>query len=459
MAARKKATATKATSRGARKSTGKSPSKKPVSRTAARKPKGKVAAPPTRKPRQPPQRVESSGAPSPRVVQFVPEVVILAAGRSALARAGRGALRDTRPENYAAAVIREVIKRSGVSPSALGDVVMGCAMPEAEQGMNVARSCALMARVPVDVPAMTLNRFCSSGLEAMASVTDRILARRYDVAVAGGMESMSLIPMGGQRPTPNPDLLAFMPQVYMTMGITAEHVARQFHVSRAEQDSFALRSHQRAVAAQDGGRFHDEIVPVHARVVEEEGKHRLAPFAIDEGPRRDTTQESLARLKPVYDAKGTVTAGNASPLTDGAAAVVLADADFARAQGLKPRAYVRGYTVVGVPPEIMGTGPVPAIRKLLGVAGLKIHDVDLFEINEAFASQAVYCQRELEIDPDKLNVNGGGISLGHPLGCTGARQVATLVHEMERRHARWGVVSMCVGGGMGAAALLERVQA
>jgi acetyl-CoA acyltransferase len=383
-------------------------------------------------------------------------VAILTAVRSGLAKGGRGSLRDTRPDSYAAEVIKAALERANVSGDALGDVVLGCAMPEAEQGMNVARITSVLAGVPHHVPAMTLNRFCSSGLEAVATVADRITAGRYKLGLAGGLESMSLVPMGGHRPSANPELMERNPLVYTPMGITAENVAKRFGVSRQDQDAFALQSHLKAVAAQEAGRFHDEIITVKARLVDDGGEVRHLDFSTDEGPRKDTTLDALSKLKPAFDKEGTVTAGNSSQVTDGAAAVVLADAAYARDHGLIPRAYLRGYAVVGVEPELMGIGPVPAIRKLLEQVGLKLEDVDLFEINEAFAAQAVYCQRELGIMPDRINVNGGAIALGHPLGCTGARQVATLLHELERRRGRFGVISMCVGGGMGAAGLIER---
>jgi len=384
------------------------------------------------------------------------EVAILSAVRSALGKAGKGVLRDTRPDSYAGEVIKEAVARSGLPAHLLSDVVLGCAMPEAEQGMNVARASGMAAGLPVDVPAMTVNRFCSSGLEAVATVADRILAGRYSAGLAGGVESMSLVPMGGHRPSASPDLMERHPEVYTPMGITAENVAKKYNVSRADQDAFALLSHQRAVDAHESGRFKDEIVSVKARVVDELGNASEVDFSLDEGPRKDTNLESLGKLRPAFDKEGSVTAGNSSQVTDGAAAIVLADAAFAREHGATPRGYLRGYAVVGVAPEVMGIGPVPAIRKLLEQAGKTVADIDLFEVNEAFAAQAVYCARELGIPKEKLNVNGGAIALGHPLGCTGARQIATLLNEMDRRGARWGVVSMCVGGGMGAAGLIER---
>ncbi|MEW5850766.1 MAG: thiolase family protein [Myxococcota bacterium] len=447
MAAKKKARGKKAPAKRA--ATTKRPAAK--KKSTAKKPAGKKKA----------ARGGAKAAPARKAAPSTTgggarEVVILSAVRTGLAKGGKGTLKDTRPDHYAAAVIQEAIKRAGLTEKDPSDLVLGCAMPEAEQGMNVARISGLLAGLPVDVPAMTLNRFCSSGLEAVATVSDRILANRYKVGVAGGLESMSLVPMGGHRPSASPELMDRMPEAYTPMGITAENVAKRFHVSRQDQDEFALRSHQRAVAAIESGRFRDEILPVTARLVDDNGQETTVTFDTDEGPRKETTLEALSKLKPAFDKEGSVTAGNSSQVTDGAAAVVVADAAWAKEQGLKPRAYLRGYTVVGVPPDIMGVGPVYAIRKLLDMTGLKIDDIDLFEINEAFASQAIYCQRELGIDTDKLNVNGGAIALGHPLGCTGARQIATILSEMERRNARYGVISMCVGGGMGAAGLLER---
>jgi acetyl-CoA acyltransferase len=400
-------------------------------------------------------KASASSGKAPAVIIRRPEVAILSAQRTGLGRSGRGSLRDTRPDSYAASTVKAAVIGSGLSAEQFGDLVLGCAMPEAEQGMNMARIVGVSAGLPDTVPGMTINRFCSSGLEAVATVADRILAGRYLAGLAGGVESMSLVPMGGHRPSASPDLMEHQPAVYTPMGITAENVARRFNVTRAEQDAFAFRSHQRAVAALEAGRFTAETVPVTARVVSEDGSVKLVSFATDEGPRKDTTVEALAKLKPVFDKEGSVTAGNSSQTTDGAATVALADADWARKNGARVRAILRGYAVVGVPPDIMGIGPVPAIRALLQQAGLKLNDIDLFEVNEAFAAQAVYCARELGLDPEKLNVNGGAIALGHPLGCTGARQVATLLHELERRGGRYGVISMCVGGGMGAAGLIE----
>ena len=384
------------------------------------------------------------------------EAVIVSAVRTAVGKAGRGTLRETRPDDMAAEVIKGALARvPGVLPSMVDDVILGCAMPEAEQGGNVARIASLLAGVPHTASAMTINRFCSSGLQAASIVADRIAAGSIDAGLAGGLESMSLIPMGGAKIALNPAVVEQFPAAYIPMGNTAENVARQFGVSRGDQDAFALASHQKAVAAQGRGDFAAEILPVKTRVFDGE-IWRDITVDKDEGPRADTSLEKLAALKPVFDPTGTVTAGNSSPLNDGATTVVLMGADTAKAAGKKPRAYFRAFAVAGVPPEIMGIGPVPAVRKLLAKTGLKIDQIDLFEINEAFASQAFYCVRELGLPVERVNVNGGAIALGHPLGATGARQIATALHELERRKGRYAVISMCVGGGMGAAGLIER---
>ena len=383
------------------------------------------------------------------------DVAILSAVRTAIGRAPRGVFKNTRPDDLAAQVSREALRRAEVEPAVIEDVVLGCAHPEAEQGLNVARQVGFLAGLPDSVPAMTINRFCSSGLQAASIVADRIAVGGIDAGLAGGVESMSMIPMGGGKPAFNPRLVNSVPDAYIPMGNTAENVARQFEVSREQQDQFALRSHQKAVAAWTEGRMGAEVIPVETRVFEEDA---WKPVKVDrdEGPRADTTIEKLATLKPVFDPTGTVTAGNSSPLNDGAAALVLMAADKAKAEGKKVRAYFRAFAVAGVPPAIMGTGPVPAVRKLLGKAGLKADQIDLFELNEAFASQAVYCVRELGLPLDRVNVNGGAIALGHPLGATGARQIATALHELERRKGKYAVITMCVGGGMGAAGLIER---
>ena len=347
----------------------------------------------------------------------------------------------------AAVVIDAALGRApGFDRGEVEDVIIGCAMPEAEQGLNVARIASLRAGVPVSASAVTINRFCSSGLQSIAFAAERIMAGFASAIVAGGTESMSLVPMGGHKPSPNPTLVDTYPDVYLTTGLVAENHAREHAIGREEQDAFALRSHQRAVAAIDGGRFADEIVTGSAVVL-----------ATDEGPRRDTSIDALGRLKPAFHVKGTVTAGNSSQMSDGAAAVLVMDGARARELQLAPMARVVAYATAGVEPERFGIGPVPAIRKALKIAGLTLDDMDLVELNEAFAAQVLACLRELPIDPDRLNVNGGAIALGHPLGCTGAKLTATILYEMQRRKARYGLVSMCVGGGMGAAGIFERM--
>jgi acetyl-CoA acyltransferase len=385
------------------------------------------------------------------------EVALVAVARTALGKAGRGSLKDVRPDTLAAHVIKAAIARARIKPEEVEDIVLGCAMPEAEQGMNVARIAGLLAGVPETASAMTLNRFCSSGLNAVADVAKAIAVGEIDVGIAGGVESMSMVPMGGHRPSANPELMEKNPAAYVPMGITAENVAQRFGVSRQDQDAFALKSHQRAIAAIESGKFQDEIAPMDVSVFLDDGTRKTITFATDEGPRKDTSAEGLAKLKPVFDANGSVTAGNASQMTDGAAAVVMVELERAKKAGLPILGVFKAFATAGVAPDIMGIGPVPAIRKLLAKQHLSTNDVDVYEINEAFASQAVYCVRELGLDPEKVNPNGGAIALGHPLGCTGARQVATLLHEMKRRNAKRGVVSMCIGGGMGAAGLIEAV--
>ncbi len=377
------------------------------------------------------------------------QAVLVSAVRTPVGKAPNGALRSTRPDELAAIVIREALARvPALSPGDVDDVILGCAMPEAEQGLNVARIAALRAGLPVETSAMTVNRFCSSGLQAIAFAAERVLTGAATAVVAGGTESMSLVPMGGNKVSPNPALVDEYPDVYLSTGLVAENHAREASVSREEQDAFALRSHQRAVAAADAGRFRDELVPVPGRD---------GALTADEGPRRDTSAEALARLRPAFHAKGTVTAGNSSQTSDGAAAVVVMDAERARELGLQPLARFVGYATAGVEPERFGIGPVPAIRKVLKMTGLTLDQMDLVELNEAFAAQVLACLKELPIDPDRLNVNGGAIALGHPLGCTGAKLTTTLLYEMRRRNARYGLVSMCVGGGMGAAGIFERM--
>ena len=392
------------------------------------------------------------------------DAVIVSAVRTAVGRAPKGTLRATRPDEMAATVITEALSRAaGIEPAEVEDVMLGCAMPEGEQGMNVARIASLRAGVPIEASAVTINRFCSSGLQAIAFAAERIMVGAAETIVAGGTESMSLIPMGGHKIAPNPRLMQDYPDVYLSTGLVAENHAREAQVSREEQDAFALRSHQRAVDAIEAGRFRDEIVPLEVQVVEpahgndEAPRVRTIEFATDEGPRPDTSLEALARLRPVFHVHGSVTAGNASQTSDAAAAVVITSRERAERAGLKPLARFVTYATAGVEPERFGVGPVPAIRKALKHAGLTLDDIDLVELNEAFAAQVLACLRELPIDPDKLNVNGGAIALGHPLGCTGAKLTTSLLYELERRQGRYGLVTMCVGGGMGAAGIFERL--
>ena len=392
------------------------------------------------------------------------DAVIVSAVRTAVGKAPKGTLRATRPDEMAATVIAEALSRAaGIEPAEVEDVMLGCAMPEGEQGMNVARIASLRAGVPIEASAVTINRFCSSGLQAIAFAAERIMVGAAETIVAGGTESMSLIPMGGHKIAPNPRLMRDYPDVYLSTGLVAENHAREAQVSREEQDAFALRSHQRAVDAIEAGRFRDEIVALEVQVVEpahgngEAPRVRTIEFATDEGPRPDTSLEALARLRPVFHVHGSVTAGNASQTSDAAAAVVITSRERAERAGLKPLARFVTYATAGVEPERFGVGPVPAIRKALKHAGLTLDDIDLVELNEAFAAQVLACLRELPIDPDKLNVNGGAIALGHPLGCTGAKLTTSLLYELERRQGRYGLVTMCVGGGMGAAGIFERL--
>ena len=386
------------------------------------------------------------------------DAVIVSAVRTAVGRAPAGTLRFTRPDEMAAAVIRAAVDRApGADPGEIDDVILGCAMPEAEQGLNVARIASLRAGIPASASAVTVNRFCSSGLQAIAYGAERIMAGFAEVIVAGGTESMSLIPMGGHKIAPNPALVDSYPDVYLTTGLVAENHTREAAVTREEQDAFALASHQKAIAAIDGGRFREEIVPLQIPAPANGSDARAITFDADEGPRRDTSMDALARLKPAFHVRGTVTAGNSSQTSDGAAAALVMSAARAQALGLTPLARFVAFATAGVAPERFGIGPVPAIRKVLRIAGLTLDQIDLIELNEAFAAQVIACLRELPIDPGRLNVNGGAIALGHPLGCTGAKLTATLLHEMKRRNAKYGLVSMCVGGGMGAAGVFERI--
>ncbi len=391
------------------------------------------------------------------------DAVIVSIVRTAVGKAPRGVLRATRPDDMAAAAIREALRRvPALDSGEVEDVILGCAMPEAEQGNNVARVASLRAGLPVTTSAMTINRFCSSGLQAIALACERIRAGGADVVVAGGTETMSMIPMGGYHFSPNPYLMDHYPDVYLSMGLTAENLAAKHRITREEQDQFALRSHQRALAAIEQGKFHDEVVPIEVVDVSLNGgkkpQTKKAMFEIDEGPRRDTSLEALAKLKPAFHARGTVTAGNASQMSDGAAASVVMSLDRAKALGLEPLARFVSYATAGCPPEEMGVGPVYAIPKALKLAGLKLADMDVIELNEAFAAQALAVIKLAGLDLGRTNVNGGAIALGHPLGCTGAKLTATLLGELKRRHARYGLVTMCVGGGMGAAGIFENLQ-
>jgi acetyl-CoA acyltransferase len=386
------------------------------------------------------------------------EAVIVSAVRTAVGKAGRGTLRAARPDDLAAEAIKAALARvPEVRPELVDDVVLGCAMPEAEQGMNVARIAGLLAGVPHTAAAMTVNRFCSSGLQAIALAADAVASGRADVVVAGGTESMSLIPMGGHQVAPNPTLMERYPDAYLGMGITAELVARKYGIDREQSDAFSLASHRKALAAIQAGRFRDETVPLRVSVANGDGQPREVTFDVDEGPRPDTDAASLARLRPAFAVDGLVTAGNSSQMSDGAAAAVVMSLQRAQALGVKPRARFVTYAVAGVPPEIMGIGPVEAIPRALKQAGLKLEDIDVIELNEAFACQAMAVIKVAGLDPEKVNVNGGAIALGHPLGCTGAKLTVQILGEMDRRQARYGLVTMCVGGGMGAAGILERM--
>ena len=377
------------------------------------------------------------------------ETVIVDCVRTAVGKAGRGALKNTRPDDLAAFVIASLLKRyPEVPPAEIDDVILGCAMPEAESGMNVARIAALRAGLPDTVPGVTINRFCSSGLQSIAMAVDRIRAGGAEIILAGGAESMSMLPMAGNKFSPNPWLVDHLPEIYMNMGLTAERVQQKYRITREDQDLLAFRSHENSLLAQVENKFDDEIVPVTVGT---------AAFQKDEGPRADTSLEALAKLKPVFHATGTVTAGNSSQTSDGAAMALVMSESKARDLGLTPMARFVSFAVAGVPPELMGMGPVAAIPKALKLAGLKLADIGVVELNEAFAVQALAVIREAGLDPATLNVNGGAIALGHPLGCTGAKLTATILREMKRRGSRYGMVTMCVGGGQGAAGIFERL--
>jgi acetyl-CoA acyltransferase len=387
------------------------------------------------------------------------EAVIVAGARTPVGKAKKGTLANVRPDDLGAIVVRETLKRAGNYEGNIDDLIIGCAMPEAEQGLNMARNIGALAGLSHEVPAITINRYCSSGLQAIANASERIMLGHADTIIAGGAESMSLVPMMGHVVRPNSKLAESAPQYYMGMGHTAEEVAKKYGISREDQDAFAVRSHQRAAKAIQEGKFEDEIVPVDVtlRTVGKDNKlvEKTIQFKQDEGVRPDTNMETLAKLRPAFNIKGTVTAGNSSQTSDGAAAVMVMDREKAESLGLKPLAKFRSFALGGVPPEIMGIGPVVAIPKALKLAGLQVSDIGVFELNEAFASQSIQVIRELGLDEDKVNVNGGAIALGHPLGTTGAKLTLTVIHEMKRRNEQFGVVTMCIGGGMGAAGVFE----
>ena len=390
------------------------------------------------------------------------EAVIVSAVRTAVGKAPKGTLKNTRPDDLAAAAIKEAVNRvEGLNPGEIEDVIMGCAFPEAEQGMNVARTAMIAAELPVETSAMTVNRYCSSGLQTIAIAADRIATGGADAIVAGGLETMSMIPMGGNKLRPNPSIVDTYPDYYLNMGLTAENVAKKYEITREESDEFSLRSHQKAAAAIKAGNFKDEIVPYTVRLDELDAGGRVLSrevvFDTDEGVRYDATIEGFAKLRPVFHAKGVVTAGTASQMSDGAAAVVVMSADRAKDLNLTPLARFVSFATAGCLPEEMGIGPVYAIPKALKLAGLTLDQIDIIELNEAFAVQGLAVMKLLEMNPEKVNVNGGAIALGHPLGCTGAKLTATILQEMKRRNARYGMVTMCVGGGMGAAGIFERL--
>ena len=393
------------------------------------------------------------------------EAVIVSSVRTAVGKAGRGTLRTTRPDDLAAVAIKAAIDRvPGLAPAEIDDVIIGCAMPEAEQGMNVARIAALRAGLPVETSAMTINRFCSSGLQSIAMAAERIMVGGAEAIVAGGTESMTMVPMGGNKMAPNPWLMDHHPDTYLSMGLTAENLAKRYAISREQADAFSLASHQKAIAAIAAGKFKDEIVPVQVQTTVVSNGNGQPPraktatviFDTDEGPRADTSMEALGRLKPAFHVHGTVTAGNSSQMSDGAAAAVVMTAERARALGVKPLARFVSFATAGYLPEEMGLGPVYAIPKALKIAGLKLDQMDVIELNEAFAAQSLAVIKQAGLDPNRVNVNGGAIALGHPLGCTGAKLTATILRELERRQARYGFVTMCIGGGMGAAGIFER---
>jgi len=390
------------------------------------------------------------------------EVVIVSAVRTPVGRAYKGGLRSTRPDEIAATAIKGALVRvPQLDTKEIEDVILGCAMPEAEQGMNVARIASLRAGLPVECSAMTINRFCSSGLQSIAMAAERIMSGGADVIVAGGVESMTMIPMGGNKVSANPWLIEHYPDAYLSMGLTAERLAQRFGITREQADEFSLRSHQKALAAIAAGKFNDEIVPVAVSFTTPNGnkpKRIEMEFKIDDGPRADTSMEALSALKPAFHAKGTVTAGNSSQMSDGAAAAVVMSTERAQALGIKPLARYVAFATAGYKPEEMGIGPVYAIPKALKIAGITLDRIEVIELNEAFAAQSLSVIKAGELNPAKVNPNGGAIALGHPLGCTGAKLTASLIRELKRRNAKYGLVTMCVGGGMGAAGIFENVQ-
>ncbi|MBB5324341.1 acetyl-CoA acyltransferase [Anoxybacillus tepidamans] len=388
------------------------------------------------------------------------EAVIVAGARTPVGKAKKGTLAYVRPDDLGALVVKETLKRAGNYEGNIDDLIIGCAMPEAEQGLNIARNIGALAGLPYTVPAITINRYCSSGLQAIAYAAERIMLGHSDTVIAGGVESMSLVPMMGHVVRPNVKIAENAPEYYMSMGHTAEQVAMKYGVTREDQDAFAVRSHQRAAKAIREGKFVDEIVPVEVTIRKIENNkviEKTVLFSEDEGVRPDTNMETLAKLRPAFAVDGTVTAGNASQTSDGAAAVMVMDREKAESLGLKPLGKFRSFAVAGVPPEVMGIGPVAAIPKALKLAGLELSDIGLFELNEAFASQSIQVIRELGLDEEKVNVNGGAIALGHPLGCTGAKLTLSLLYEMRRRNEQFGIVTMCIGGGMGAAGVFELI--
>ena len=408
-----------------------------------------------------------TGHESPVTSNQMREAIIASSVRTPIGKAFKGTLRATRPDDLAAIAMQEAIRRvPGLEAKEIEDVILGCAMPEAEAGMNVARNAALRAGLPVEISAITINRFCSSGLQSIAMAAERIVAGYGDVILAGGTESMTMIPMGGNKVSPNPWLMDHNPDAYLSMGLTAENVARKYGVTREQADEFSLASHKKALAAIAAGKFKDEIVPVEVKMTvvangayghAAKAKTTTISFEMDEGPRADTSLEALAKLKPAFHARGTTTAGNSSQMSDGAAAAIVMSGERARALGVKPMARFLGFATAGVPPEIMGIGPAYAIPKVLKLTGLTLDQIDVIELNEAFAVQSLAVIKTLGIDPARVNPNGGAIALGHPLGCTGAKLTATILRELERRNARYGMVTMCIGGGMGAAGIFERI--